>query len=421
MYKKLVLTFGIKILIALLNLAIVIMLSKHLGAAGKGEASLIITSIAMILLFCNIVGGSSLVYFVPRQNIVQLLLLSNGWSVIVCILCYFLLLIIPLINPSAVVPVIILSIINSFLASNLTVLLGKEKINTHNLVLLLQASINIVILWFMVKGLDQNNVGSYIISLYAAMGLCFVVSMIFLIPLIKADKLKKDNELLSKLFKYGASSQAGHIMKFMSFRCTYYMLLNYTGEAALGIFSNGVSLIESVFLISNSIATVLYPKVANSADRNYSKKLTLQFTKLSIVLCICALVPLVLLPSDFFVWLFGNEFAYVHQVIIILAPGVLFYNIALVVGHYFSGTGRFKINTIANFVGLVTTILLALLFSPHFGIKEVSIVSSISYITTTAIILFYFYKDAGINSFHLFPDAEDLKWLKLQARSILKK
>jgi O-antigen/teichoic acid export membrane protein len=273
----------------------------------------------------------------------------------------------------------------------------------------------------MIKGLDQNNVQAYIISLYAAMGLCLLVSTILIIPLIKADAIEKDKTLLSKLFRYGASSQAGHIMKFMSFRCTYYMLLNYSGEAALGIFSNGVSLIESVFLISNSIATVLYPKVSNSTDNDYSKKLTLQFTKLSIVLCICALIPLVLLPSEFFVWLFGNEFAYVHQVLIILAPGVLFYNVALVVGHYFSGTGRFKINTIANFTGLLTTIVLALLFFPHFGIKQVSIVSSISYITTTAIILFYFFKDAGIKTIHLLPTAEDLQWLKLQAKAILKK
>lgn len=421
MYKKLALTFGIKIMIAFLNLAIVIMLSKHLGAAGKGESSLIITSIAMILLFCNIVGGSSLVYFVPRQNILQLLVLSNFWSVFICIIAYLLLLVFPIITQSAIVPVIILSIINSFLATNLTILLGKEKINSHNLVLLLQTVINIIILWFMIKGLDQNNVQAYIVSLYAAMGFCLLVSTILIIPLIKADKLEKDKDLLSKLFKYGASSQAGHIMKFMSFRCTYYMLLDYSGEAALGIFSNGVSLIESVFLISNSIATVLYPKVSNSTNSDYSKKLTLQLTKLSIGLCIAALVPLVILPSEFFVWLFGNEFAYVHQVIIILAPGVLFYNVALVVGHYFSGIGKFKVNTIANFTGLLTTIILALLLFPNFGIKEVGIISSISYITTTVVILFYFFKDSGIRSVHLLPNITDVKWLRLQAKSLLKK
>src|SRR5258708_31282791 len=89
MLKKISFTFSIRALIAISNLAIVILLSRYTGAQGKGEASLIITSIALILLFSNIVGGSSLVYFVPRYNIFQLFVLSNAWSVFVCVLAYF--------------------------------------------------------------------------------------------------------------------------------------------------------------------------------------------------------------------------------------------------------------------------------------------------------------------------------------------
>ena len=77
MSKRIFFTFFIKGIIAVTNLLIVILLSRYTGAAGKGEATLIITSIAMILLFNNVVGGSSLVYFVPRHNIFQLLFLRN--------------------------------------------------------------------------------------------------------------------------------------------------------------------------------------------------------------------------------------------------------------------------------------------------------------------------------------------------------
>ena len=421
MFKKIAFTFGIRIVIALLNLAIVVLLSRYTGAAGKGEASLIVTSIAMILLFCNMVGGSSLVYFVPRHNLFQLFLWSNVWSVIVCSACFGLFFLFPLVPVASIVPVILLSLINSFMATNLTIILGKERITTHNLISLLQTAVNILVLWLLARGLGQYNIQSYIFSLYAAMSICLLVSSIVVLPLISSDTLPKEKGIFLKLFKYGTYSQAGHIMKFISFRCTYYMLSDFSGDVTLGIFSNGVSLIESVFLISNSIATVLYPRVANAGDLQEAQQLTLRMNRLSILLCIAALIPLTLLPSGFFVWLFGPEFSGVHEVILLLAPGVLLYNLALVTGHYFSGTGKFRINTLANGVGLLTTVLLAAVCYPHFGIMQVGLISTLSYVTTSMLVMGYFVKEARIKSRQLLPTMQDVRLLKAEVAGLLKK
>jgi O-antigen/teichoic acid export membrane protein len=421
MFKKIAFTFFIKIIIAVINLAVVVILSRYIGAAGKGEASLILTTIAMILLFCNIVGGSSLVYFVPRYNILRLFLLSNGWSVIVCVISYLLFMIFPIINPNVILSVILLSLINSFLATNLTIILGKEMISTYNLISLLQAVLNILVLIFMIEGMNERNIGSYILSLYAAMGLCLAISFVYIYPIIRQDKTPAEKNLAGELFKYGLYSQAGHIMKFASFRCTYYMLAGFAGEVMLGIFSNGVSLIESVLLISNSIATFLYPKVSNSESIKNSQALTLQLTRLSNLLCCIAILVLILLPSAFFVWLFGEEFRDVHQVIILLAPGILFYNIALVIGHYFSGTGQFKVNTYANLSGLITTVICLMIWYPNFGIFEISIISSISYIATAAFIIVYFIKQSGMKSVGMIPGTGDIKWMITETKSLIKK
>jgi O-antigen/teichoic acid export membrane protein len=421
MFKKIASTFGIKAFIAIINLAIVIVLSRYLGAEGKGEASLIITSIAMILLFSNMVGGSTLVYFVPRNNILPLFLWSNVWSVLVCLVSYFILIFFSGMPATTVIPVVLLSLINSLLATNLTILLGKEKINTYNLISLLQIVANATILLFLLINLNEKNIGAYIHSLYGSMGLCLLISTFFVFPFLKNNPLKKDPELPRKLLKNGVSSQAGHIMKFASFRCTYYLLAEYSGDAQVGIFSNGVSLVESTFLICNSIATFLYPKVANSMDLKHSQTLTLQLTKVCIVCCIAALIPLVLLPSSFFIWLFGPEFSNVHEVILLLAPGILLYNVALVIGHYFSGIGRFRVNTWANFTGLITTLVLSAVWYPAFSIREISIISTLSYFTTSVLVILYFVKDARIKAYDLLPTYKDYKWLRLNSKTIFKK
>jgi O-antigen/teichoic acid export membrane protein len=421
MFKKIAFTFGIKIIIALLNLAIVILLSQQLGAAGKGEASLIVTSIAMILIFCNLVGGSTLVYFVPRYNIRKLFLLSNIWSVFVCLAALFLFDRFELLDDKVITAVSMLSLINSFLSTNLIILLGKERITAHNIISLVQALLHFVILILLFRNSSEKNIDSYILSLYISMGLCFILSMILVFPILIHDKGNDEPGLLIKLLKFGGYSQAGHVMKFISFRCTYYMLSDFSGDVILGIFSNGVSLIESIFLISNSISTVLYPKVSNSEDIHYSRKITLELTRFSIILCVLALIPLMILPSSFYVWLFGNEFSGVHEVILILAPGILFYNVALVIGHYFSGIGKFRVNTLANFIGLISTVGLAIIYYPNFGLMEVGLISTISYILTALIIIYYFIKEAGIDPKELIPRISDFNRMKTEASELLKK
>lgn len=420
MLKKIASTFIIKIVIAIINLAIVIILSRFIGASGKGEASLIVTTIAMILLFCNMIGGSSLVYFVPRYNTFLLFLISNLWSVFICILSYFIFNYVSIIPEAFVVPVIILSLINSFLATNLTILLGKEKIMSSNFISLLQTVVNFIILWLLIKSFDQVNIDAYVYSLYAAFGLAFAVSTILVLPYLKVISFEGTKKLCYELLKLGFLNQAGHVMKFASFRISYYVLAIYSGEAVLGVYSNGISLTESLLLISNSFATILYPKIANSNDKTYSQLLTLQMTKMSTIICLIALVPLLLLPSQFWIWLFGNEFTGVRQVIFLLAPGLIFYNIVLIIGHYFSGTGNYKINTIASFIGLVITVVLSLLVIPTYGIFEAGIISTISYIGIALFVMIYFAKESNIKTHHLLPTLTDFKWLQAQVKGLLK-
>ncbi len=420
MYKKVASTFGIKVIIAILNLLIVIILSRSIGAAGKGEASLIVTSIAMILLFCNMVGGSSLVYFVPRYNTFLLFLLSNLWSVIIALVSFEALKFFPAVPEIFVTPVVLLSLINSFLATNLTILLGKEKIMSNNYISLLQTVINVVVLLVLITSFHQTDINSYLYSLYAAMGLALLISTILILPYLREISFQDSKKLLYQLVKLGLLNQAGHIMKFMSFRISYYVLASYSGEAILGVYSNGISLIESLLLISNSFAAVLYPKIANSTNIKFSQTLTLQMTKISIIICIFALIPLLLLPSGFWIWLFGNEFKDVKQVIVLLSPGIIFYNIALIIGHYFSGIGKYNVNTIANFIGLLITLVLSILIIPSYGILEAGIISTISYFGIAIFVMIYFAKEAQIKVKQLLPSVADFIWLKTQTKTFFK-
>lgn len=411
MLKKIVSTFGIKVLIAVLNLVIVIVLSHFIGASGKGEASLIVISMAMITLFSNLLGGPTLIFLVPRYNVFLLFFLSNLWSVLTAIGAFIVLYFFSDLTCGMNLHICILSLISSFLATNLTILLGKERIMLYNLISLLQSAATFFVVYLLLLSIDQPDVYAYIYSMYVALSLCLLISTLYMIPYLKEIKLENLVMHAYEFLKIGFTNQTSQIIKFMSFRISYYMLIKYAGASALGVFSNGTSLIESLLLISNSFVSILYPKVSNSFNKKYAQLLTQQMTKLSIAFCILALIPLLLIPSGFWIWLFGEEFNGVRLVIILLSPGIIFYNISMVINHYFSGLGRYRVSTVAYFLGLIVVIALSVVAIPHYGMMEAGIISSLSYVITSLFYMIYFSRDAKIKVLQLFPSVSDIPWL----------
>jgi O-antigen/teichoic acid export membrane protein len=420
MFKKIISTFGIKVLIAILNLVIVIVLSHYIGASGKGEASLIVISMVMVMLFSDLLGGPTLIYLVPRYNVFLLFFLSNAWSLLTSITAFFVLQLFSSISSAMILHICLLSLLSSFLSTNLTILLGKEKIMLYNFLSLLQSALTLIVV-FLLFSVSRWDIYAYVWSLYIAMGLCLILSTVFLIPYLKNSSLENMKKFTLEFLKIGFTNQTSQIIKFLSFRVSYYMLVKYAGASVLGVFSNGTSLIESLLLISNSFTSILYPKVSNSFNKKYSQLLTQQMTKMSIGLCIFALIPLVMIPSEFWVWLFGSEFMGVRKAIVLLSPGIVFYNISLVIGHYFSGLGRYRISTLAYFLGLAVVILLSALVIPNYGIEEAGIISSLSYIVTAVFYMVYFSKDAKIKVQQLLPVPSDIGWFWKRIKSLVVK
>jgi O-antigen/teichoic acid export membrane protein len=412
MLKKIAITFGSKVFVAITNLLSVVLISRYLGAEGKGQTSLIITGIAMVLLFSNMLGGATLVYFVPRYNLRKLLIVSYSWSFFVCLVCLFLFQSLNLVSPAILYHVTVLSFVNALVSHHLSILIGQERILEHNQVSFLQAFFNFSILGLLLYFHSEIGINAYLIALYASFLLSFLLSFYHV---LKGKKLIFEGDfrtISSQMLKIGASNQLGHILKFTSFRLTYYLLAIISGEAAVGIFSNGVSLVESALIITNSFAIVLYSKVSNSTNDAANIKLTLNVLKVSFLLCVLALLPMVLLPDAFYVWLFGSEFAEVSKTILILAPGIAIYNVSLIVGHYFSGKGNYIIPSLANLAGLIATLLMLLIYLPEFTITQIAMLSTVSYFATTGFMLTAFIIKTKIPLFQLLPDSSDMDYLR---------
>ncbi len=412
MINKILNTFGTRSLSAVISFLIAIVVSQYLGPEGKGEQGIIIATIAFVLVFSNLVGGATLVYLVPRYKFSLLLLPSYIWSILISAIAFLLLWGFRVVENEFIIHISILSIINSFTNIHATLLIGKEKIKASNLISLSQPLIVILSLLAYFIIFDNKSISAYIQALYFAFGGSLLISIYYLSKTfgrISLHKIEDYFKVLGELFRLGFMNQMAHITQMMSFRLSYYFLELYHGEASVGIYSNGIQIMESIWLISKSISLVQYARIANTDDKKYSQELTVKLLKAGFFISLICIIPLLILPESFYLFIFGKGFIGVKQVIWILAPGVLVYNFSIILGHYFSGTGKYYINTIASSIGLVASVILFVLLIPTYITVGAGIATSISYGITSLVVLIFFLRDAKPGSQAFLPSFTDLQ------------
>ena len=398
MFKKILNTFGTKILAAIINFMIAVVLSQTIGDTGKGTQALLLSTITFILIFSDIVCGESIVFLTPRHKFKQLLVPSALWATFIAVLMGFgTYWFFPKLDPQLIIHVSILSLISSLSGINFRYLIGKEEIKKANYNTLLQPVLIIVVLIIYYIVLKRTDIYGYIIGLYAAYGGSFLLGIWMLrdeyahLALFQHTDYKG---VLKDLFKYGFLNQTGHFVQFFNLRLSYYLLDYYIDEGRVGVFSNAVSLAEAIWIISNSIALVQYARIANADDRAYAQRLTLNLGKICLAISALAVVVLVLLPSSFYAFVFGPQFSEVAGILRWLAPGVLLYCIFLILGHYYSGIGRYQMNTYASLCGLVATFAFGFTLIPRYDVVGAALTSSLSYIVNAIFLLCFFIKES---------------------------
>jgi len=405
-------TFAIKLLSAICNLVIAIVVSRYLGTSGKGEQSLILATISMVLIFSNIVGGATIVYLSSRKPFLHIISLSYLWSIFSSLVSFFLLKSLKIVDSNYVIHVVALSYIFSILSINSNILLGKEKVIFSNIINTFPSLLTIISLLIYIKFSNERNANIYINSLYFSFSLTYILSLLFLLGLPKNTTNTEFKGILNSfglMIRLGFYNQLSHIAGILNARLSFYLLEKYHGTSMLGIYSNGVSISEAVWLISGSMAMVQYSMVSNSNDIVFSQKLSASLSKFGIFISIILIIPLIVLPSAFFEAIFGNDFINTNVVIICLAPGVVFYNYSLILGHYFSGNGKYYINTLISFLGLIVTVFLSLWLIPSLGYIGAGISTSISFIISACFITFFFISESKMNIKEILPLISDIK------------
>ncbi len=421
MINKVLGTIGSQLLGAVLNLCILMISSKQLGTDGLGTISLILLAVTMVQMVNNFVGGSALVYLIPRFDLFQLLIPSYIWAFATAFICTFILNLLNLIQHEYYYHVMLLSLIQSLSSINLSLLLGKEKVKQYNIINVIQIILMISVLSIMIFYFEKKNVMSYIIALYISWGFSMLMGFLLSLKLFTYSGFHNIREVLKNILRYGTYLQLANIVQLFNYRLPYYFLETFIGRSAVGIYSAGVQLSEGLWITGKSMSVVQYSKLSNIEDREYSKRLTLAFGKVSFLITFFLLIILILLPQSVFSSLFGPDFHELPIVIISLASGILFFSLTFSLSSYFSGIGKPYHNSIAAGIGFVFTVSLGLILIPRYKLAGAGITASVVYLSMLVYQLFFFLKISGAKAKELLLTLGDIKLFIAELKNLLKK
>ena len=420
MFKKIFYTFSAKTLTSFLSLVIVIMTARYLGAEGRGVISIFVLNVAYVLMFIEFAGGGALVYLLPRFNFYQLLIPSYAWAFIWAGLISTLLSVTGLSPPEYHIHLIFISLIHGLSAINSAMLLGYERIKAHNISGIVKVVVLLVTFFVLLEFYPTLGFDAYLYAMYLSFLSGLMITTIYLFKEIKPVATQQMKSVLKEVFSSGFFVQIGNFLQLFNYRLSYYILEFYYGTASVGIYSTGVSLAEAFWLISKSIGMVQYARISNSTDEEYNRTLTIRLVKFTFIATAVLLIPFILLPERFYVILFKHSnFAEVRQVIIYLSIGVATFSVSGMFSHYFSGIGKFHINTYSSGIGFIITVLAGILVIPTYGIMGAGITATCSYLASTVYQSVVFCRLTSTRPSEFIPKSDDLGLIREEIRKLI--
>lgn len=363
---------------SLFNLLIGILISRYLGTEGRGTHGLFIASIALIHLCTNWLGGASLVYLAPRYSLKQLTRISFWWSSLFASATWFLLYLIGILPGEYNGLLLICALLFAWWNNLANLLLGRQQTQAYNTLQVINPMISVAILviaFLLYKPLFLSFVWAYAMAQAISLGL----SLFYLRKELAMDEKRNDPGLLRVFIRHGLYIQLANLTQFFNYRIVYFLIDSHFGKSTLGIYSNALSLAESVWMITRSISTIQFAKISNSTDIQFSRNLTRRYGTISIVVSSIGVLTLTLLPDTFFTWLFGAEFTGIHDYLVLLAPAILSMSFGNIYAHYFSGLGLNRVNFVGSLFNLVVMVIAFYLLMDVIGVQAAPVSASISF------------------------------------------
>jgi len=193
-------------------------------------------------------------------------------------------------------------------------------------------------------------------------------------------------DVFSKLLGFGLQIYSCSIFLYLNYRVDLFLVRSKLDLYQTGLYSTAVTLAEILWMVPNSLGTVLFPSVARSSGAG-REALTLAICRSSFWMMAVLCGILALGRNLALRLIFGERFMEAGPALLGLLPGILAMSLQFILGTALSGRGRPLPVTLGAAVGFGANVFLNLAWIPRYGILGASLASSVSYTLVTLIVL----------------------------------
>lgn len=383
---------------------------RLLGVVGKGEYALFIASTNLFVLLFGFGIGHAVTYYIAKNDleektllptlIVQSAIFSGLFFLVMHafhsleVFNFFL----PKSRSSLFYELLLTGcIFATLLFRNITsVLSGKKDFNAIN-------GVNLIVTFnpLLIYGayFFLNKAGLFKASVETIFLTHFLL-IVFNLVLITVAYFKRGGVMpelsfvkvgvIKKLLAFAGITYVASIAQFLNYKIDYWFVNYFTDTKELGIYSLSAGLVQMVWLLPQSIATVVFPNIAKDSINQEERIFKLCKGTLSIVL-LGGLFSY-FFSEDIIPLLYGVGFIASAKLFNVLLIGAIPFCLGIIIAGYFLGIGKPEISLYASIIGCTITIILDLVLIKPYGSMGAAIASACSYFCSSIFLFYMFWK-----------------------------
>ncbi len=385
-------------MVALLNLLLIFVNAKVLGAEGLGLAGILIASVNMVTTFNSIFCGGTIVYFMHRYSLRDVFVPAYSWAVFGSLPATAVLALAGMFPPRYLPDVYLLSLTGSLIAANSRFLLGQDRIGTFNLVFMIQGGLLCPVLLFLYFILGLRDTEAYLYGLYAANLSALCCSLWWLRRDLRSCLRQASRSPFHwrEMLVYGLWGNVDNLAEVCTTRINYFFIKRFLGFAGVGLLDGGTRISESVWHISRSIGFLTNSRVAREQDPQEQRRITLRLLRLTFMGTLAAVLCLLCIPEWIFTdYLFSHEFEGITSVIRGLSAGIVAFGCHTILSQYLIAGGHVRYSAASSCVGLATLLTAGSFLIPAYGIPGAAVASSLAFTAMACFSFWAFLKASG--------------------------
>lgn len=397
-------TLATRLLMLASSLGTSVVVARWLGAAGLGTLAVLNVTVALAVQVGCAGLPSANTYFISQDRSKLGVIWTNAvlFGLLAGAILVTLVLVLAQRYSSAIgnVPPQLITIAAISIPFQLLTMLGTnvflstgriERFNqveaATQLILLFNAAVVLILM-----GLGLASLVIFNTATAAVLSLIVVLLIHASIKGLEASKLKTDLRLFTRMMRYAIRFHISTVAALIIFRADLLLVNHFRGAKEAGAYAVASQMANLMVLLPAIIGTLLFPRVAASADPRggMTTRVTRHTAFIMLVACITAVPFSFLLP-----FVYGAEFRDSTIQLLILLPGVYFFGIESVMVQHFSGTGLPPAIPMFWLIALVFNVTSNLLLIPSFGAIAAAITSTLSYTLIFVLVAFYFRSKTG--------------------------